>query len=224
MPSLPPTQTVAALLRILSTLSTWVDEIPASQQAMRYGNKAFREWHARLVREAPALCASLVRGSPSAAGAEVELSPYLCDSLGNPTRIDYGTGHETTFVVLLYCLCKLGLAGPEDMPALAACVMPAYLELARKLQRTYWLEPAGSHGVWSLDDYQFLAFLFGSSQLVSHPRIRPRSIHSRETLDDSAADYMYLSAVRFINSVKFGAPFAEHRCVRDERGSGTCML
>lgn len=40
-------------------------------------------------------------------GAVIELAAYLDDSFGNRVRIDYGTGHETSFIVWMCTCCKM---------------------------------------------------------------------------------------------------------------------
>jgi len=79
----------------------------------------------------------------------------------------------------------------------------------RRLQTYYYLEPAGSHGVWGLDDYQHLAFLYGAAQLQNNlDGYIPDSIHSDEAAADGDA-YMYFGCINFIRSVKKGVPFGE---------------
>ena len=127
---------VGSILQALDTLNGWVDEIPPLKQALRYGNPAFRTWFNKIDDNAHDLLRSVL---PShLAAAAVELKPILVDSFGNKTRIDYGTGHETTFCELLFCLAKLGVFQEQDRLSLVTHVFSKYLQLMRKVQTTYW--------------------------------------------------------------------------------------
>lgn len=181
--------------------------------ASRYGNLSYRTWHARMVENSDSL---MLRFLPQDLhSATVEIVPYFTDSFGNSSRIDYGTGHETNFAAWLYCLAKLGTIKEEDYPAVVVRVFVKYLELMRKLQLVYCLEPAGSHGVWGLDDYHFLSYVFGSSQLIDHKYLKPKSIHSQDILDNFSNEYLYFSCILFIKKVKKG-PFSEHSPLLDD--------
>lgn len=64
----------------------------------------------------------------------------------------------------------------------------------RKIQLKYTLEPAGSHGVWGLDDHHFLPFLFGGAELINHDVVKtPNDIHNESYLDAFSDDFMYMS-------------------------------
>ncbi len=137
-PPPPLSRGAAALVAALATLSSLVDSIPPAAAALRYGNPAFRAWHAAAVEASPGLLRSILPpGAPP--GLEAELAPYLADSLGNAARIDYGTGHEAAFAALLFCLARVpGALEPGDAAGLVTVVFAAYVRLMRKVQTTYW--------------------------------------------------------------------------------------
>ena len=157
----------------------------------------------------PSFLSSLLSPELVAAGAAVELSAYLDESFGNVQRIDYGTGHELNFVLFLCCLNKAGLFAPSDHTALVVDVFARYLDLMEAIQLTYWLEPAGSKGSWGLDDYQFLCFLWGSSQLIGHDEYPPSIVGRPEAIAPLTSSFVYFQAVAFIARMKTG-PFHEH--------------
>ncbi|PIN08186.1 Phosphotyrosyl phosphatase activator [Handroanthus impetiginosus] len=204
---------VETLVSILQNLVDYVDHIPPAPQSARYGNVAYRIWHERMCSDAESFMLTLL--PPHLRDATVELVPYFTDSFGNASRIDYGTGHETNFAAWLYCLARLGIVEEDDYQALVSRVFVKYLELMRKLQLTYFLEPAGSHGVWGLDDYHFLPYIFGSSQLIGHKYMKPKSIHNEDILENFSSEYLYLSCIAFVKKVKKGL-FAEHSPMLDD--------
>ncbi|RKO97009.1 Phosphotyrosyl phosphatase activator, partial [Caulochytrium protostelioides] len=201
---------VHRLMLTLNALEALIDaHPPVANENSRFGNPAFRDWHAAMADRAESWVADVIAGdrdadaSSSSKTAQVrEIAAYLQNAFGSEKRIDYGTGHEAHFLAFLYALNTLGLFSESDRPVLVLRVFWRYIAVMRRLQFAYWLEPAGSHGVWGLDDYHFLPFLFGAAQLDGHRYLRPKSIHDKDVLEAFSKDYMYLACVQSVNAIK----------------------
>ncbi|KAF2098202.1 Phosphotyrosyl phosphatase activator [Rhizodiscina lignyota] len=237
--SLSPT--VRNLQSLLSNLASIIDEIPPDPGPRRFGNISFRRWHDKVAERSPALLneylPSAVLDFPADPSSGVlardELQRYFLGSLGSPQRLDYGTGHELSFLAFLGGIWKLGgfenaEPGVEQRGIVIGVIEP-YLRLIRRLIVAYTLEPAGSHGVWGLDDHFFLPYIFGSAQLA--PPIPQLSsdfkaeqlpqegslpgapavsdVTKQEAVQREREKNMYFSAIGFIYDVKKG-PFWEH--------------
>ena len=234
------TTSMASLHGSLRQMCTWVDDFLATNpEAARFGNPAFRLWHTRLVERSDAIITAILRARDSnmsleeasqlgweAAGGKVEtqvdpgiqqVSCYLHDSFGHATRLDYGTGHESSFLVFLFVLSKVACFGKApDLPTLRSITLSIfhqYLQVTRRLQTDYRLEPAGSHGVWGLDDYHCLPFYFGACQLqaqgVDLDLKSPKCVTNDSLLHQYGDAYMYLGCIRYIRQLKSGVPFFE---------------
>ncbi|XP_075590812.1 serine/threonine-protein phosphatase 2A activator-like isoform X1 [Dermatophagoides farinae] len=210
------------VIRLLDHLGDLCDRIEPinDDKNQRFGNKAYRIWFDQMLSY---IHDELIDIFGHEYGTE--LAYYLADSFGNKVRIDYGTGHEMCFIIFLMGIYKLILIPnaleKSDGETFSRQIFQSfshqllnifsliYMPLVRKIQLRYCLEPAGSHGVFSLDDFQFLPFYFGSAQLIDHPTIGTGSFPQANIADQYKDGYIFHSAVHFIHQVKKG-PFAEH--------------
>lgn len=149
------------ILTLLGKVEGMVEEVGRDEGGQRFGNMGFRRWCGLLNERSEQWCAELV-GHDKAR----EIHVYLDVAFGDGTRLDYGSGHELSFVAFLTCLYQINYLKLEDFQAVVGMVVTRYLDVVRRLQRFYNLEPAGSHGVWGLDDFQFLPYYWGSAQLI----------------------------------------------------------
>ena len=210
---------------LLSKLDSLIAEAPPDTGPRRFGNVSFRKWYQQVEVKATDFLRDLVGHHLLPAIPELEL--YLLGSFGSPQRLDYGTGHELSFLAFLGSLWKIGFfedseSGNEER-AIVIGIFQDYLDLIRKVIKLYTLEPAGSHGVWGLDDNSFLPYVFGSAQycpaitdtddtpvegsLPGSPEAN--SIAQAGVLSKQRSRNMYFSAVGFITDIKSG-PFWEH--------------
>lgn len=228
---------VQKLRDLIAELDSLIADAPPDTGPRRFGNVSFRKWYTLVEARVRDLlnkylpqhvlgCGSSTT-SPRETGAVEELQIYLLGSFGSPQRLDYGTGHELSFLAFLGCIWKLGgFATAEqgvDERGIVLGVFQPYMNLIRQLIKTYTLEPAGSHGVWGLDDNSFLPYVFGSAQLcpaISETDETPvegsipgapdtSSVTKADIVQEERTRNMYFSAVGFIYDMKRG-PFWEH--------------
>lgn len=232
-----PAESVRKLQEMLSKVESYIDEAPPDPGPRRFGNVSFRKWYqilegrtSELLREY--LPESILNFGSASGGADVtavdELKAYFLGGFGSAQRLDYGTGHELSFLAFLGCLWKLGTFKDGQLDGdiernIVLGVFEPYLRVVRRLILTYTLEPAGSHGVWGLDDHSFQPYIYGSAQLSraitdNEPMPmegslfrapKPGLVVKSEYVDEERKRNMYFSAIGFINDVKKG-PFWEH--------------
>jgi serine/threonine-protein phosphatase 2A activator len=106
---------VRRLQLLLERLESIIDDVPPDTGPRRFGNISFRRWHEELEKQVPALLEECISSSIlelrgpdlESLTARSELTAYLLGSFGSSQRLDYGTGHELSFLAFLGCLWKL---------------------------------------------------------------------------------------------------------------------
>lgn len=173
---------IDAVLVLLDELQEWTKEIEPLKSPQRFGNLAFRIWGQRIEQRSTALHQRIL---PAQLHPFIpELETYLLGAFGSWIRLDYGSGHELSFLAWLCFLARLDFFPSDDDSSvatdrrLALEVFPKYLQVAWSLQDRYGLEPAGSHGVWGLDDFQFIPYAIGAAQLRNQTSYLPSAVTS----------------------------------------------
>ena len=107
-------ETILQLQGLIRTLGEIIDEVPLDTGPRRFGNVSFRKWHAHIESRGDALLHQFLPSHVCSFNHEpdsdplLELRAYFLGSFGSAQRLDYGTGHELSFLAFIACIWKLG--------------------------------------------------------------------------------------------------------------------
>jgi len=121
-------EAVLKLQELVRKVEAIIDDAPLDQGPRRFGNIGFRTFHTLLEQRVDGLLKEFFpegsldgfgQGSvpdgeeqggegEEAAGPFDEIKAYFLGGFGSSQRLDYGTGHELSFLAFLGCLWKLG--------------------------------------------------------------------------------------------------------------------
>ena len=113
--SVPSTEAVSKLQELLQRVDAIIEEAPPETGPRRFGNASFRKWYKILESRVPDLLRTYLPADVLNFGSKSEdisaldeIVPYFLGGFGSSQRLDYGTGHELSFLAFLGCIWKLG--------------------------------------------------------------------------------------------------------------------
>jgi serine/threonine-protein phosphatase 2A activator len=121
-PDVEFSEAVVRLRELLRRLEAIIDEVPPDPGPRRFGNMSFRKWFEIMETRLPGLLSKYLPDMPTfghieppAIKPQDELMSYLIGGFGSAQRLDYGTGHELSFLAFLACIWMLG-GFPQNEP------------------------------------------------------------------------------------------------------------
>ena len=195
---------LTALYDFLCKAEILTEEYPAlNKDKQRFGYSEFRNWYDGIEKLFDSDLAPLL--NKELKNLSVEIKPYILECFGNSKRIDYGTGHELNFFCVLIILTTVGWLTEDSMQKQIQIIFKKYIKVCKHVQKVYNLEPAGSKGVYGLDDFFFLVFAFGAAELLGNTNILPIEIQKDlDSINTLGEEWMFFEACYYNLNSKSG--------------------
>lgn len=126
----PYSPVITGLRSLLQELNDLLSHAPPDTGPRRFGNVAFREWYRLAEERTDSLLEEhlghiLLATSHDPTVHVTELKAYLLGGFGSAQRLDYGTGHELSFLAFLACLSKIdAFAAGEERAIVIGVIQP----------------------------------------------------------------------------------------------------
>ena len=119
---------IKSFVSLLEYLTEKIDEFPPIDRPQRFGNTAFTKYYSWLNENLLELVDKYLFGRLNDKNDKIkakEVGTNLLEGIGHPQRIDYGSGHELSFIAFLICLFDVEYLdatanGKADVPKMRA--------------------------------------------------------------------------------------------------------
>ncbi|GAA5979096.1 hypothetical protein JCM5350_007064 [Sporobolomyces pararoseus] len=177
-----PSQAIEQLCKFLDKVERLVQDAQPFEPCNQ--KHAFSSFRSKLAVLATSLHLELL---PSLLRADVllpELQFHLLRSFGSQSRLDYGTGHELSFMLYLLSLRLTGILRQEgDSKFVVREVLKRYWKVTELGRKKFGLVVAGRRGVWKKDETNGRVWF---DPKASEARVHPARSKSSSSLTSSS--------------------------------------